>query len=80
MWFMNGVARSGSASLGSVDVRWRIAGLADFNGDSKPDILWRNTSTGENYVWYMDGVTVIGGGSPPSVADQDWKVVGRRRL
>ena len=33
-------------------------------------------TTGENYVWYMDGVTVIGGGSLPAVADQDWKAVG----
>ena len=33
------------------------------NGDGKPDILWRNASTGENYVWYLDGVTVLGGGT-----------------
>ena len=26
----------------------------DFNSDGKPDILWRNTSTGENSVWYMN--------------------------
>jgi hypothetical protein len=49
---------------------------SDFNGDGKPDILWRNASTGENYVWYMDGVTVLGGGNLPTVADQNWKIVG----
>ena len=48
----------------------------DFDGDGKPDILWRNASTGENYVWYLDGVTVLGGGSLPTVADQNWKIVG----
>ncbi len=49
---------------------------SSINGDGKPDILWRNASTGENYVWYMDGVTVLGGGNLPMVADQNWKVVG----
>ena len=39
----------------------------DFNGDGNPDILWRNTSTGENYVWYLDGVNVLGGGNLPTV-------------
>ena len=48
----------------------------DFNEDGKPDILWRNTSTGENYIWYLDGVTVLGGGSLPPVTDQNWKAVG----
>ncbi len=48
----------------------------DFNGDGKPDILWRNAATGENYVWYLDGVTVLGGGSLPMVTDQNWKIVG----
>jgi PKD repeat protein len=76
VWYMDGVARIGSASLGSVNVNWRVAGLVDFNGDKKTDILWRNVSTGENYAWYMDGVTVLGGASLPGVSDQNWKIVG----
>ena len=32
----------------------------DFNGDGKTDILWRNTSTGDNYIYFMDGTTVLG--------------------
>jgi hypothetical protein len=32
---------------------WDKAGIADFNADGVPDILWRNTS-GSNIVWYMD--------------------------
>ena len=43
-----------------------------------PDILWRNAATGDNYVWYLDGVTVLSGGSMPTVADQNWKVAGLR--
>ena len=34
---------------------------SDFDGDGKPDILWRNSSTGQNYVWYMNGTVRAGG-------------------
>ncbi len=44
-------------------MNWSIAGVGDFNGDGKSDILWRHTS-GVNYVWYMNGVTPIGWGLP----------------
>ena len=32
--------------------------------------------TGENYVWYVDGVTVLRRRRLPTVADQSWKVAG----
>jgi peptidyl-Asp metalloendopeptidase len=40
---------------------WQIQGLADFNGDSNTDIVWRNTAnTGANplqtAIWALDGV------------------------
>ena len=31
--------------------RLGVAGVGDFNGDGKSDILWRNTSTGVNAIW-----------------------------
>ena len=30
---------------------------SDFDGDAHSDILWRNASTGENYLYPMDGTT-----------------------
>jgi len=56
---------------------WRIAGTGDFNGDGKPDIVWHHRSEGWLYLWYMDGVTLIGETflSEPRVADTGWKVV-----
>jgi len=38
------------------------AARADFNGDGKADILWRNSSLAENYVWADDGTTITGEG------------------
>lgn len=45
------------------------------NGDGKRDVLWRNVSTGENYIWHLDGAMVFGGGALPAVTDQNWKIV-----
>jgi hypothetical protein len=33
---------------------WHIVGLADFNGDGKSDILWRNAD-GRDSIWEMNG-------------------------
>lgn len=38
-----------------------VAGRGDFNGDGKPDLLWRNTHTGEVLIWFMNGTTVVSG-------------------
>src|SRR5262245_14372091 len=48
--------------------------LQDFNGDGKADILWRHTS-GTLDEWLLDGLTVIGSGSPGG-ATTDWSVAG----
>jgi hypothetical protein len=52
-------------------------GVGDFNGDSKPDILWRNTSTGANAIWYMNGVNLIGITDLPALPNPDYAIVGR---
>ena len=67
---------SSSIYLDFLEATYGVVPFGDFNNDGKPDILWRNGATGENHAWYMDGVTVLGGGNLPTVADQNWKVVG----
>jgi hypothetical protein len=57
---------------------WSIAGVADFDGDGHPDILWRNSSTGDAYIYYMGGTggrTVLSGGAVPG-APTNWTIVG----
>jgi hypothetical protein len=50
-----------------VPLAWSIKGLGDFNLDNKMDIVCRNSSTGENYVYPMDGTTTLPGeGSLPT--------------
>ncbi len=76
-WFMNGlvVERGGFLTPARfADTRWQIRGLVDLNGDSRPDLLWHNSATGELYAWFMDGTAVAGGArfTPDRVADSDW--------
>jgi len=60
------------------DLSWTVAGIGDFDGDAKVDILWRNTSTGENYIYFMDGTAIKPTeGYIRTVADQNWAVMIR---
>ena len=62
-WLMNGLASLGGESMGTVDpALWTLIAADDFNGDGKADLLWRAT-TGEAYVWLMNGATVLSTGS-----------------
>jgi len=53
---------------------WQVAGTGDFDGDGRSDILWRNSSTGQNYIYLMNGRTIVGEGFIRTVADQNWQV------
>src|SRR5436190_2159001 len=48
----------------------------DFDGDCKSDILWRNSATGKNYLWLMNGLTIVSQGSLNALDDQAWQVQG----
>jgi hypothetical protein len=48
----------------------------DFDGDGKPDLVWRNQNSGENLIWLMDGTTYGGYTWLPTVTDTDWEIVG----
>jgi hypothetical protein len=59
------------------DLDWQVAGVGDYDGDGKADVLWRNSSSGENYLYFMDGTTIKPTeGYTRTVADLDWKVAG----
>jgi ELWxxDGT repeat protein len=85
-WAMNGssiisgsAVTSGGAAV-TPDGSWSVAGIGDFNGDSRKDVLWRNAS-GETAIWLMNGSTISGGGDITSggvtvAPDASWSVAG----
>ena len=48
-------------NVAQVDLAWGVAGVADFDGDGKADILWRKDD-GAASIWRMDGRSYLGGG------------------
>src|SRR5437762_2674792 len=48
----------------------------DFDGDCKSDVLWRNSATGEDYLWLMNGLTIASGGFLATVDDPAWQIQG----
>jgi hypothetical protein len=76
VWFMDGTTlRAASAfAPAQVPVAWQIAAVADFDGDGNPDLVWKNTLTGQLGVTIMDGTrvagaTLFGAGSLPPDAE-----------
>jgi hypothetical protein len=81
VWLMNGATVFADASIlpdRMTDLRWKVVGVADFNIDGKPDLLWRNTGTGDVAAWLMNGLSRIIHAplSPMALTDQGWQVGG----
>jgi hypothetical protein len=45
------------------------------DGDGKTDVLWRNSATGQNIGWLMNGLTVSTAAFLPTIADTNWRIV-----
>lgn len=73
IWLMNGTSFAGQADVGSFNVSWEMAAVADFNGDGNPDILWQNVTTGERYLWFMSG-TVHYGDASLGIVPPNWEI------
>jgi len=61
---------------GSSSILRKGAAIPDFNGDGRADILWRNKTTGQNVVWFMNGTTYSNYAEFMQVTDTNWQIVG----
>ncbi len=80
-WWYRCVANNsiGSTTSGAAQLIIRAPGShlpsADFNGDGRTDILWRNTLSGDAGVWLMDG-TAVTGYFPIGTVSTAWQIAG----
>jgi len=79
VWLMAGGTHLSTVMLPSEpDLNWRIAGIGDFNSDGYNDIVWRNTGTGENRIWFMNRTNFISSVMLAGETDQSWQIIGPR--
>jgi len=58
------------------DFYWRIVRTGDFDESEELDILWRHDAVlGWNFIWLMNGASILGVPERPRVEDADWLMV-----
>jgi FG-GAP-like repeat/PQQ-like domain len=55
LWEMNGTSASSKATI-FTDANWSVIGTADFSGDTRDDLVWKNASSGATALWLMNGL------------------------
>src|ERR1700736_1883441 len=73
---MNGPSVISKNYLATVGLDWKIAGIGDFNGDGKQNILWQNSSDGTVVAWLMNGLPESGVWITQTPLSRDWQIVG----
>ncbi len=78
IWYMDGTNLRSLALAPSVsgDPTWKVAGVGDFNQDGKPDLVWRNQSSGSNTIWLMDNTTILNNQGFAAIPDTNWQING----
>jgi hypothetical protein len=65
---------SGASIYREPNPAWKIVAAADFNGDRRSDILWRNEATGQVYMMLMNGFAIGGAGFVYQEPNLAWKI------
>jgi ELWxxDGT repeat protein len=80
IWYLNGNKYSSygtvSTTVGSPSQWLMQGGAGDMNGDNKPDLIWKNTTTGAGTIWLLNGLTYSTFTSLPTIADLNWSMNG----
>ena len=60
------------------DLGWQIVGMGRFDEDGIEDLVWRNATSGENAIWYMnaDGSLKASTRVITPVRDSNWRIAG----
>ena len=76
LWLLNGTAPVGGGPVGwrPPSATWQLRDTGDYNGDGRADLLLQDATTGDCYVWLLDGTRVIDSGYVGWRPGPDWVV------
>ncbi|KJU86904.1 FG-GAP repeat-containing protein [Candidatus Magnetobacterium bavaricum] len=89
IWLMDGITIKGAdfvkPKAGAVSVAplkehrsgadsWDMKTSGDYNGDGMNDMVWQDGSTGDVYMWFMDGTTITSGGYVEQGVPSEWSI------
>jgi len=75
MWLMNGGQIGNTASIAEIANSYQIIAQHDFDGDGSADLLWHDSS-GNLYMWFMNGLAVASTAGLGNVDPNTWTIVG----
>jgi hypothetical protein len=58
------------------DPNWQIVAIGDFNNDNRSDLYWRNSATGRNDMWLMNGASPSAVATVYQETNIAWKITG----
>jgi len=66
----------GRAAGDPLPLKWEMQATGDFSGDGKDQVLWRDTESGANALWTLDGTTLESSDFIPQMVDLEWDMIG----
>lgn len=81
VWYMQNDIQIGGGFLAPANpgAAWNVAGLVDFLGQGRPQIVFQNAGTGELAYWVMDGLNLVRFDvTKPNSPGASWKLVGSK--
>ena len=78
VWLMDGATSQpgGKVYIDRVDPAYVVKGVGDLDADTKADIVWHHATTGEVWVWPMNGTTRLDQVWVGRVPDVGYQIVG----
>lgn len=62
-WLLDGTSVRESAAIAGIEApigrSWKVAGIADIDGDGADDVVWRESSAGAVTWWRMEGLRAV---------------------